>query len=384
MKTLVICSRAIERDEHMKKIAGFPRKFLQLLRCVRDGGQLSVCQEVHGDDVGICDGNLRCVKCSHEYPIENGIVRLMTETLTQETEHEIVLKDQEYEAMPDTFVPPSSGWRSEFADQIEIPPHLDAIKPLDGRRVLELACGDGRFTLLMAQLGAEVLAIDFCVEALRKLSSNLVSGIAPTSYKVSPQLPAGSLVGRVGLVQADASNLQVAPRSFDRALSASPLDSRDERMKMYRSIAEALTDDGRYVGGVEYDDLYRRVFGMPLVRRYTPGGVLIEHLDIPGMRREAAPYFGRMRFRNIRAHVPFVKHRLAKRLPRLAVFLSLMVCALPVSRHLGELLLLTAERPRRLPVDGERRASIMGARQLYCWYKRRKGEEPMWDPGVPV
>jgi SAM-dependent methyltransferase len=368
----------------MNKITGFPRKFLPLLRCVRDGGQLSVCDEVRGDEAGISDGSLRCVECSHEYPIENGIVRLMTDALTQETKHEIVLKDREYEAMPEIFVPPSSGWRSEFADQIEIRPHLEAIQPLDGRHVLELACGDGRFTLLMAQLGAEVLAVDFCIEALRKLNRNLSSGIAPTSYKVSSQRPIGSLEGCVGLVQADASNFRVAPRSFDRALSASPLDSRDERMKMYRTIAEALTDDGRYVGGVEYDDLYRRLFGMPLVRRYTPDGVLIEHLDIPTMRREAAAYFGSMRFRTIRAHVPLVKHGLVKRFPRLAVYVSLMVCALPGLKHLGELLLLTAERPRRLPVDGERRPGFIGARQFYRWYKRRKGEEPMWDPGCPV
>lgn len=368
----------------MPKVAGFPRKFLPLLRCVKDAGQVSVCNEVRSDDASITDGTLRCADCNHEYQIENGIVRLMTETLTRETEHEIALKDREYEAMPETFVPPSSGWRSEFADRIEIPPHFKALGPLAGRRVLELACGDGRFTLLMAQLGAEVLAIDFCIEGLRKLNSNLLSGVAPTSYKVSPQCVSGSLVGRVGLVQADASNFHVAPSSFDRALSASPLDTRDERMKMYRAISEALTDDGRYVGGVEYDDFYRRLFGMPLVRRYTPGGVLIEHLDVPSMRREAAPYFGRMRFRTIRAHVPMVKNQLVKRLPDLAVFLSLIVCALPGLKHLGELLLLSAERPRRLPLEGARRPGFVAARKFYRWYKRAHGEEPMWDPGCPV
>ncbi len=368
----------------MRTMPGFPRSFLPLLRCVRDAGQLSICSEVRGDEIGISDGSLRCVQCSHEYQIENGIVRLMKDTLTRETEHEIVLKDQEYGAMPDTFVPPSSGWRSEFADRIESPPHLKAIEPLDGRRVLELGCGDGRFTLLMAQLGARVLAIDFSIEALRKVSSNLSSGVAPTQYKVSSRHSAVSLAERVGLVQADASNFKVAPRHFDRALSATPLDSRDERMKMYCAIAESMRDDGRYVGGVEYDDLYRKVFGMPLVRRYTPGGVLIEHLDIPAMRREAAPYFERMRFQTIRAHVPFVKHALAKQLPALAVLLSRMVCALPVLKHLGEILLLSAERPRRLPLEGARRPGFIGAKKFYRWYKRRKGEEAMWDPGCPV
>jgi len=363
----------------MQKIVGFPRSLLPLLRCVRDSGQLLVCHEVRGDDVCIAEGSIRCVECSQEYQIENGIVRLMTDSLSQETQHEIVLRDEEYEAMTEIFTPPPSGWRSEFNDRIEILPHLEALQPLERCRVLELGCGDGRFTLLMAQLGAEVLAVDFSIAALRKLGSRLSSGKAPT-YQVPLQGTPGPLVGRVGLVQADASKLHLAPRSFDRALSATPLDSRDERMNMYRAVAESLTDDGRYVAGVEYDDLYRRLFGLPVVRRYSRGGILIEHLDIATMRREAAPYFSRLRMQPIRAHIPFVNRLLAKWLPvALAVSVSRMVCALPVLRHLGEILLLSAERPRRLPLEGVRRPGFNAAKTFYRWYKRRQGEEPEWN-----
>jgi SAM-dependent methyltransferase len=368
----------------MENVYGFPRKLLSLLRCVRDSGPLTLDREVRSDDMVVVDGSVRCVECSHEYQIENGIVRLMTDSLTQETQHEIALKDQEYGAMPDTFVPPSSGWRSEFVDQIEVPPHLKALAPLENSRVLELGCGDGRFTLLMAQLGAEVLAVDFSFAGLRKVSRNLLSGVAPTTYRVTPRRPAGSLAAFVGLVQADASKFHAAPCSFDRALSATPLDSRDERMNMFRMVSESLTDDGRYVASVEYDDLYRRLFGLPYVRRYAPGSILIEHLDMPTMRREVAPFFSRLRMRPFRAHVPFVKHALAKRLPALAVSVSQAVCGLPVLKHLGELLLLSAERPRRLSLEGDRRPSFMGAKKFYRWYKRLKGEEPTWDPGVSV
>jgi len=328
----------------------------------------------------VTDGSLRCSECSAEYPIENGIARLMTHALTPEMEHELALKDQEYAAMPDIFEPPPSGWRSEFADRIEIPPHLDALEPLEGCRVLELGCGDGRFTLLMAQLGAEVLAIDFSIAALHKLADSLSSGAAPTTYRVAPRRPEGSLTAHVGLVQADAGHFHVARRSFDRALSATPLDSRDERMRMYRTIAETLTDDGRFVGGVEHDDLGRRLLGLPLVRRYTPGGILLEHLDIPTMRRETAPYFSQLHFRPVRAHLPFVK-----RLPmKVAVFVSLAANAIPGLRLFGELLLLCAEGPIRLPAEGTRRPGSSVAKSLYRWYKRRKGEKPLWDPGVEV
>ena len=226
--------------------------------------------------------------------------------------------------------------------------------------------------MLMAQLGAEVLAVDFSIAALRKLTDSLPSGVAPTTYRVAPRRPAGSLTAHVGLVQADAGHFHVAPRSFDRALSATPLDSRDERMRMYRTIAEALTDDGRFVGGVEHDDLNRRLLGLPLIRRYTPGGILIEHLDIPTMRRETAPYFSQLHFRPIRPHLPFVK-----RLPmKVAVFVSLAVNVIPGLRRFGEILLLRAEGPIRLPVEGARRSGNSLAKRFYRRYKRRKGETP--------
>jgi SAM-dependent methyltransferase/uncharacterized protein YbaR (Trm112 family) len=358
----------------------FPREMLALLRCSRDAGELILGIDARGSAVGVTDGTLRCVECSQEYSIEGGIARLMQNTLTQETRHEIALKGVEYEALPDTFEAPSSGWRSKFADYIEVPPHLEELAPLEGRKVLELACGDGRFTILMAQLGAQVLAVDFSFEALRKLARRLPSGIAPTSYEVIPREQVKDLSGRVGLVQADAGYFNAAPRSFDRALSASPLDSRDERMNMYRTVAVALTDQGRYVAGVEHDDMIRRLLGLPPMKRYTPGGIFVDHLSIPQMRSESAPYYSRLRFRLIRAHVPFTK-----RLPTmLRVRIARTVTTIPVLRQMGELILLTAEAPIRPPLEGVRRPGSSVVKTLYRWYKRLKKEQPIWDPGELV
>ncbi len=364
----------------MPKIVAFPRHLLPLLRCVQDSSQLLVCHEVQSDKAGITDGSLRCTKCSREYAIHDGIVRLITEALTGETKHEIALKDQEYDTMPEVFTAPVDGWRSELLDRIEVPPHLAALQPLEGRRVLELGCGDGRFTLLMAQQGAEVLAVDFSRAALRKLGARLLSGTAPTTYQIAAKCTGGALAERVGLVQADASAFHVAPRSFDRALSATPLDGRDERLQMFRSVAEALRDDGRYVAGVEYDYLQRRLLGLPVLRRYTPGGILIEHFDMAKMRRETAPYFLRLRMSLIRARVPFVK-----RLPMgLAVRVSLAVCAIPLLRQMGDILLVCAERPIRLPEEGARRPGFVGAKKFYRRYKRWKDEDATWDCGELV
>jgi SAM-dependent methyltransferase len=157
----------------------------------------------------------------------------------------------------------------------------------------------------MSQLGAHVLAFDFCIEVLKRTSKNLAAGKAPTTFIVSPAF----VRGEVGLVQADATTLNLASRTFDRCLSATPLDNRNERLRLFRVIAEALTNGSRYVCGVEYDDLYRRLFGLPVMRRYSPGGVLIEHLTMADLKRESGTYFRGLRMQLIRVHLPLV-HKL--------------------------------------------------------------------------
>ena len=356
--------------------AEFPRDLLLLLRCSRDAGPLVITAELQSGAVGIIEARLRCGTCAAEYRIKDGIARLMEGTLTAESEHELASRDAGYACTPPgPFVPPAVGWRSELSDLLEIPDHLAALEPLDNCRVLELGCGDGRFTMLMAQMGARILAIDFSINGLRKLAWRLPSGIAPTAYRPGHRYSVADLRGNIGLVQADASHFRVAHRSFDRALSATPLASRDQRMSMYRSIADALTDEGRYIGGVEHDDLTRRLLGLPIARRYSQGGIFLEHFDIATMRREAAPYFSKLRIRPIRPRVPF-----APRLPLAwAVGVSRTIGAMPVLRRLGEILLLRAECPVRPPVEGVHRPGRTLAKAFFFWYRRKMGLEPVWE-----
>jgi SAM-dependent methyltransferase len=257
---------------------------------------------------------------------------------------------------PSSFVPPAEGWRSVLSDVLEVPAHLDELQTSPSHTILELACGDGRFTSLIAKTGARILAVDFSINALRLLAQ---------------RLPAGARVGRV---QADINQLHLASRAFDRVLTLTPLDSRDERMNMFRTIAQALTDDGRYVGSFEHDDLNRRLLGLPLVRRYSKDGILIEHLTTKTMRLESAPYFSIIRVRPIRPRVPFA----AKLPPGLARPLLRLVAALPFVRHFGELLLLTAQNPVRLPVEGEHRSSSRIAKGVYRLYMRKKNKKASW------
>jgi hypothetical protein len=130
----------------------------------------------------------------------------------------------------------------------------------------------------MAQHGARILAIDLSINALHALAGRLVTGRAPTPFPQNVQTMR-DFRPRVGLVHADASRIRLAPRSVNRALSTTPLDSREQRMALYSSIADALADDGWFVGSVEHDDLFRRSLGLPTARRYERGGIFIEHFD---------------------------------------------------------------------------------------------------------
>jgi SAM-dependent methyltransferase len=336
----------------------FPRDMVPLLRCNIDSGELALAEEVGGDADGILDAVLRCKTCGAGFRIDDGIACLLPDQLTEEDKHEMSIRDTiDYDCTnPGAFVPPAEGWRSVLSDMLEVPAHLDQLQALPTNTVLELACGDGRFTSLIAKTGAKILAVDFSINALRLLAHRLPTG------------------ARVGRVHADINQLHIASRAFDRALTLTPLDSRDERMNMYRTIAHALKDDGRYVGSFEHDDLNRRLLGLPLMRRYSKDGILIEHLTTKTMRREAAPYFSRLRVRPIRPRVPFV----AKLPPGLALPLLRLLAALPFVRHFGELLLLTAQDPIRLPVEGEHRSGNRAAKGAYRSYMRKKNQKVFW------
>src|SRR6266446_9030335 len=358
--------------------AEFPRHFLALLRCSHDAGPLILAAELQRGAVGLVQARLRCAVCDAEYRIEDGIANLMSDTLTSEDQYEMAIRDSQHSSLPPCgFVPPASGWRSKLSYLLEIPHHLSELQPR-GCKVLEIGCGDGRFTMLMAQMGASVLAVDFSVDSLRTLASWLPSGIAPTAYQLPHRSPS-DLRGRVALVRADASHFHVAPRSFDRAFSTTPLDSCEERLAMYQTIAEALTDEGRYVGSVENDDLTRRLLGLPLARRYS-SGIFIEHFGARKLQREVAPFFSRLRIRPIRPRLPFIHH-----LPsNWALRLSRLAAATPVLRQLGEILLFRAERPVRQPIEGFHRRGSKLAKRLFRWYMRKIGKDSLWENNEPI
>ena len=79
---------------------------------------------------------------------------------------------------------------------------LAELAPMDGLRVLELGCGDGRLTLGIAADAASVLAFDADAEAV---------GTARRSLPVE-------LAGRVAYRVASGREIEIEPGSFDLAV----------------------------------------------------------------------------------------------------------------------------------------------------------------------
>jgi ubiquinone/menaquinone biosynthesis C-methylase UbiE len=81
---------------------------------------------------------------------------------------------------------------------------LEQLAPVDGLRVLELGCGDGRLTFRYADAAASVLAVDPDAEKIEAARASL------------PQ----KLAGIVTFAVAGAEEVDVPRRTFDLALFA--------------------------------------------------------------------------------------------------------------------------------------------------------------------
>lgn len=117
---------------------------------------------------------------------------------------------------------------------LEIPVTLRALRAGKIDRIVEVGCGTGRFSALLAQTGAACVFLDHSLASLRILRS---------------KLPPEEL-GRVLLIQADASQLPLADAWATRLLSAQMLEhlpGPEFRSQAVREMARALAPSGRLV-----------------------------------------------------------------------------------------------------------------------------------------
>jgi SAM-dependent methyltransferase len=300
---------------------GFPCAHVSLLRCPHDAGALTVVGGRGQAGDRLTNGALRCNACRRDFPVSGGIVRLLEDDgQDAEGAHERGLRDAHAEAEYDHS-------RARPADNaMEIGPMLAALEVDRTSTVLELGCGTGRYTVLLAGDCAAVLAVDFSLESLRILARRL-----------GPDAP-------VGLVLADITRLAVAGGGFDRCLSTlvSNLPTPAHRKAMYRLAAGALHPDGRFVFGTHHYGLLARWNRVPKVGRYSEGGIYREYFRPREVSREARAFFGTVRARPIQVGLPG-----ARRLGLSPDVVSRLVERIPGLNTFGRLVLVAADGPLR-------------------------------------
>lgn len=133
---------------------------LDILCCPECRGELQLDGERDASDID--SGTLRCRRCPAEYPIANGIPRFVppenyASSFGWQWNHFPTTQLDSFSGVPITrnrfFA--STGWTAE---------------ELQGKRVLDVGCGSGRFAEVTLSTGARLVALDYssAVEACKK------------------------------------------------------------------------------------------------------------------------------------------------------------------------------------------------------------------------
>jgi len=303
---------------------GFPFSFIPLVRCTHDGGELEAQPgflAVPGDAGSIRAGRLACVTCAATYFIDDGILNLIDETRLDEGS----AAEQRQRNLDCQKAKAPATDSERVTNDMEMTSTLAALPIADEDCVLELGCGEGRYTVALAGRG-KLVAVDFSIELLRILRD---------------RLPAGTR--HVGLVLGDINTLQVAPKQFRLGLSTltSNLPSREHRESLYRLARTALAPHGRFVFSTHFHGIRQRMAGEVKSGHYRAGGIYRYHFDLRELVEELHPHFSRIDVHPMQIHLPLFR---TLRLP--AVRISRLVERVPILNAFGSLLLAKAEAPR--------------------------------------
>jgi uncharacterized protein YbaR (Trm112 family) len=300
---------------------GFPRTHVSLVRCPDDGGALVATGAE--DSSPILSGALQCETCKKSYPINDGILCLLDdERLNEESAHERAQRDLEADA-------PAAPADDPRLDAMEMIPTIRSLRLTPECVVLELGCGGGRYTLQLVGKCRQLLAADFSRASLQRLAR---------------LMPANT---STGLVQADVTRFQVAPRAFDRALATlvSNLPTPRHRALMHELVARGLADNGHFVFGTHYYSARFRRRKIPQSGRYHDRGIFRYLFTKAEIYEETRPYF-----REVRVRPVAVELRFTRRLGLPIVLISLLAQHVPWLNELGVLTVVEASAPT-LPED---------------------------------
>jgi SAM-dependent methyltransferase len=189
---------------------------LRLLACPRCAGEFRLvdAEEVGGD---IVRGQLICASCADRYPIARGVPRFVEGHLQRGTR----ATAQKFGAQWRVFDELGPHHDAQFRDWIA--PVTEAF--IRGRCVLELGCGKGRHTRLVAAWGArEVVAVD-------------ISAAVDIAYDHTRDYR------QVHVIQADINKLPLK-RAFDYAFSVGVIHHLENPAAGFRALVDRVCAEG--------------------------------------------------------------------------------------------------------------------------------------------
>ena len=230
-------------------------KTLDLLRCPSGCGAELEPVPTEENSERILAGRLICTGCGREYPITDGIARLLPlsldepETLPADAkETEADLKRSEMAAR-DAQVEDYDRMRGlAWFGKIEIPVTLRLINLQRNDVLLEAGCGTGRMTPTFAAQCETLIALDFSFESLRVCRGKLER--------------AG--IKNVDLVQADVCALPLRSERFSKLVSCQVLEhipTPTSRDRMISELARVVEPGGAVVLSAYKHSLFTRLFG---------------------------------------------------------------------------------------------------------------------------
>ncbi len=240
---------------------------LPLLASPNTGGPLTLTVTRHrGDD--IWEGRL-ADDAGHEYPIQQGIPRLLPAQMLDAQKSEMAARDAQvgdYDRM--AFL--------KLFGQAEIPLTRRALGATPTDRVLEAGCGTGRMTQRLAQGVGSLVVMDFSFESLRVNQTKLL--MASLSH--------------IPLIQADLCRLPFASGAFDRVASCQVLEhvpGDAARRRAVSELARVLRPGGTLALSAYKHSLLTRAFAQKEGRH--DGGIPYFRFTRPELRDLLATAF---------------------------------------------------------------------------------------------
>jgi ubiquinone/menaquinone biosynthesis C-methylase UbiE len=119
---------------------------------------------------------------------------------------------------------------------------LEHLAPMEGKWILEVACGRGGFIQFLASRGASVCGADFSASALRIAQQKVHRG--------------GASCAQATLAQADAQHLPYADSSFDLVISCETIEHIVDPLAAVREMARVCRTKPNYANLMGFYQLY--------------------------------------------------------------------------------------------------------------------------------